>query len=241
MAIIRFIRERIIRYGRLKTYLVAVTLISAIVYIAIAAWYAATFFDLLGAFKDIHNCIVDLLKICGFVCRALSLSVLFVFFVRDYGKRTSSKFMISLLFLFMENIFTLAYFVFNSVWNSIEYLSRSEITTGITLRLLVFIFFLISLYGLYRQSKKDFASSFKKVVLLLLFIVAVGAIVYIDYSRVYGRINVSSLVFYEIAGFIVYSPYILNIAFGKMVYRRAKAKAAAKKKRTARREPKMNG
>ena len=203
MTIIKYVKTKIDKYGRLRSFLVAATFISAAAALFIALWFTLTFFDLIGAFKDFHNMAVDIMRCCGFIFRALSLIILFIFFVRDYGRHASSKFEIALLFLFIESIFEFTYYVFNSVWNSVEYLSRSDIATGITLRVLVFILFLLSLYGLYRQSKIGFCSSFKKTVLLILFILATAASVYLDQSRVYARINVSGLIFAELAGFFV--------------------------------------
>ena len=241
MTILEYIRKKIIKYGRLKSYLVAVSLISAIAASGIALWFVMTFFDLIGAFKDFHNTAVDLMRCCAYVFRALSLLMLFLFFVRDYGKRVTAKFEFALLFLLVENIFTFAYYVFNSIWNSVEYISRSDITTGITLRVVVFVLFLLSLYGLYRQSKTDFSASFKKAFLLFLFIISIGVSVWLDQSRIYGSMNISAIIFAEIAGFIVYSPYIIYISFPKKPAAAGKQKKSAKRGKYAEKTPPRSG
>ena len=258
MTVLGFIRRKITGYGRLRSYLAAVSFISAAVSLGIAAWFITTFFGLVGAFKDVHNEIVDLLRCFEYLFRALSLTTLFIFFVGDYGKRGSAKFRLALLFLLIQNVFAFAYFVFNSVWNSFEYISRSDLEAGMTLRVLVFILFLLSLYGLYRQSKTGFASAFGKGFLLLLFIGSVGASIWLEQERIYGGGEPIRIIFAELAGFIVYSPYVLYIMTGnKAVPPETKNKkrpankrpqsvsrpAPASKKRSSRavREPRMGG
>ena len=246
MTIIGFIRKRIIAYGRIKSYLAVVSFISAAVGTALAVWYVFGFIGHIRAFKDIHNGVVDLLRTCGYVLRALSTTVLFVFIVRDYKKRSSVKFEVSLLFLLAESILTFASFVFDRVWNSVEYIDRPDMSTDVTPRVLVLAGFLLSLFGLFRQSKKQLSSPVKRILLLILFIASEAAYVYLERIRLYGVKDKLGLILAELAAMIVYSPYIICIATGikPKKYRggrRGERNAAETERPRAVREPRLSG